>query len=385
MKILSINKSSFIVHIFVLIIFLQNCPWPLWEIWFPVLCVCTLTLSFLLSQRIIDFPINKNIFLITFFLISFFLIFQAFQKFRTSSLITIFIFLFLFYLTTNEKIKIIDKITSFLSLIILISLPLWLINQFIFELPLSYEMHYGTWKGDAGLTVLQNYYFFIQEKHGLLNRFYSVFDEPGTLGTLSAFLLFANKYNLKDKRNIVILLGGFFTYSLAFFVLSTVGLILCNIKKLKAILGIMVGFSIFIGTILYLFKDNQIFNNVIAYRIINSEDAMGYRNSDEIKSYFANYIKSPDAILGKGTSFFMKNPSLAIGRGASYIDPVIENGFIGILIIICMYLFIKKENKYLHLSYLILFLLSFLQRPSLFTPWELIIYYTGLANLSTYK
>lgn len=58
---------------------------------------------------------------------------------------------------------------------------------------------------------------FIHTKFVRLDRFTGVFTEPGVVGTLSAFLLVTSGCDLKnDKRNIVILISGIFSFSLAF-------------------------------------------------------------------------------------------------------------------------------------------------------------------------
>lgn len=378
---LNIKQSTIIVNLFVLIVFLQNPPWPLWDYWFPILFICFLMSSVLLYTRITTAkPINKSLFIFTCLLILFFVIFQSLQNFRTSSLVTIVIFYQLYFLSAEEKFKIINKITSVLAIIIAVSLPLWLINQYIFELPFGSDLTYGDWKGKNQTLVLENYYFFIQPKQQLINRFYSIFDEPGTLGTLSAFILFANKYNFKDKRNIIILAGAFFTYSFAFFVLTFVGLSLYFIRKPK----LLIIYSILIAAIVLLtyniIKSNPTFKATVSSRLTSTEASLKARTSKDVNIYFKKYISSGESIFGKGTGFLEKNPKLLAGQSFKFF--MIENGFFGLMLVIGMYLFIYGENKFLMFSYLLLFLLSFLQRPFLFTPFQIIVYYAGISSLN---
>jgi len=51
-----------------------------------------------------------------------------------------------------------------------------------------------------------------------LVRFCSVFDEAGVVGTISLLILFINQFNLKNKINIIVLLSGLISLSLAFYI-----------------------------------------------------------------------------------------------------------------------------------------------------------------------
>lgn len=374
-----IKVSSVLVALYVLIVYLQNPPWPLWNFWFPPLFLCFILSMIILYSRIVKTkPINEFLLLYTSILILFFVIFQSIQDFRTSSIVSILIFYQLFFITEDEKVRIMDKITTILAVIIAISLPLWLVNQYLYELPFGYEMKYGDWKGKNQTLILDNYYFFIQAQFAF-NRFYSIFDEPGTLGTLSAFILFSNKYSLKDKRLIIILAGAIFTFSFAFYILTLIGLILYFLRKPKLL--IISGVSIFLLIIIlfHLMKDNPIFNAQILSRFESFIPALESRTPGKMNSFFKDYIVSPDAILGKGTGFLEKNPDL---HGNGYQFFLIENGIFGLLLVIGMYLFAHSRNKILKYSYLLLFLLSFIQRPFLFTPFQIIIYFTGISSLN---
>lgn len=378
---MKIKRSTIIVNLLVLIVLLQNPPWPLWNYWFPILFFCFLASSALLFDRIMKFkPIDKSLFLFTCVLLLFFVFFQSLQRFRTSSFVTIIIFYQLFFLSEEEKCSIINKITTILSLILIISLPLWLINQYIFHLPFGNDMLYGDWKGKNQTLIIENFYFFVQPKNQVINRFYSMFDEPGTLGTLSAFVLFANKYNFKDKRNIIILTGAFFTYSLAFFILTFIGLSLYFIRKPK----LLIIYSILIVSVVFitynLMKENPTFKASISGRLATTESSLKERNSKEVNKFFKNYVRSSDSIMGKGTGFFENNSKLLSGQSFKFF--LIENGFLGLFLVLGMYLFMSGQNKFLMLTYLLLYLLSFLQRPFLFTPYQIILYYAGISSLN---
>src|SRR5690606_28258663 len=116
----------------------------------------------------------------------------------------------------------------------------WLIHTFAFPLPMwGGTIQYYESKGMD--NILENYILFIQVQHEFVVRFYSIFDEPGTLGTLSAFVLYGNRYMFRRKENLIILIGGILTFSLAFYILLIAGLFIQNIRNIKQILFATIG------------------------------------------------------------------------------------------------------------------------------------------------
>lgn len=58
---------------------------------------------------------------------------------------------------------------------------------------------------------------------GALYRLCGIYDEPGMIGTVSAFLLAANRFRIKSPVNIILFVGGLLSFSLAFAVLTVSG------------------------------------------------------------------------------------------------------------------------------------------------------------------
>ena len=379
-----VQKSSLIVLLFTVLVFMGNPPWPFWENWFYITCLCVLLTTILLFNRF-DKKFNKHGFIYyTLILLSFFVLFKSMQKFRTSSVVTILVFLQLFYITDEEKESILNIITTIMYYVFLISLPLWLINQFVYELPCFAEMTYGAWKGDGGKTILRNYIFFVDIKDYF--RFYSIFDEPGVIGTISSFLLFANRYNFKDRRNIIILIASIFTFSLAFYILTLFSITLYNITRISKLIKIYL-FIVLITLILFFSGIGRLaFSSLVFDRIQSINSSMDSRTSQNMKQYFSEYIKSKDAILGKGIKF-LNNEIDSHDTGYRYF--LIENGILGFILILFMYIILQYNNKYIYnrniFIYFMLFLISFFQRPNLFTPWQLIIFSSGISVLSKPK
>ena len=79
-----------------------------------------------------------------------------------------------------------------------------------------------------------NYGLFLQGEGSNSFRFYSMFDEPGVVGTLGTFLLFANRYDFRKWYNIVMILSCLLTFSLAGYILTFIGLIYFMVTHRKS-------------------------------------------------------------------------------------------------------------------------------------------------------
>jgi hypothetical protein len=60
---------------------------------------------------------------------------------------------------------------------------------------------------------------------GVLYRFCGMYDEPGMVGTIGALLLAAMRFRINDWRAVIIWTAGILSFSLAFSVLVTIGLL----------------------------------------------------------------------------------------------------------------------------------------------------------------
>jgi hypothetical protein len=381
---LEINKQVSVLVPFLLvgIVFLQNPPWFFWDngfIYSSILVLVLTSICFLRFKKN-TIKLTDNLILI-FVLVCFFVFYTLFfSKIRLSSIVTLLTFISLLFISELEKILTLKYLTSSLGTIVLISLIAWIISNYFYELPLFGYITYGEGKGDNGTTVISNHFLFVQESSGFINRFYSVFDEPGVLGTLSAFVLFANKYNFKNWYNVFILAGAIFTFSLAFILLTFLGLFFLNIKKGFKILK---GLSIFLFLIFILvqfFNDNPAFQTAVIDRIFNfSDSGVESRTSYGLNVFFESYIFSIESILGKGSLFFENHSYLLSGQGYKLF--IIEFGIFGFLLVLSIYLVLMDVIFLNGLFFLILFIFSFLQRPFLFTSWQLIVFAVGISNL----
>ena len=116
-----------------------------------------------------------------------------------------------------------------------------------------------------------------------ITRFYGVFDEPGVVGTICMVILFANKFNLHDKCNIIVLILGLMSLSL-FFIVSIVAycMILGN-NKLRIVF-------IIIGLIFcsLLFKNEFVSSYLVNRIIANNGNLMIQRENYDFVDFYNN-------------------------------------------------------------------------------------------------
>lgn len=353
-----------------LIIILQNPIWPFWFIGrmgsFALILV--LLLIFVLEKRI---RLTTNQFLLLCLSFLTLVIIPLFNGvFHASSIFSFICLVLVLGMKASEKYIIFDKLTTYLSIIISVSLPAWLIHQYIYPLPIYSLIDIASFKGiDDGF--MENYILFVQAQGVEAIRFYSMFDEPGVLGTLSAFVLYGNNYNLKDRRNIIILIGAFFTFSLAFILLSIFGIIWHSRRSIKTLLRYIFCISISVYMLfVFLLSENLAFQQSVAYRMANlfEPEALS-RNSISFDYYYDKLVNSPMVLIGYGGKI-----NDYVLDGASYKNFIFEYGILGIFGLFFIYILIIKIRNLDNFGCLLMFSLSFLQRPVAFTAWQILLF-----------
>ncbi len=272
----------------------------------------------------------------------------------------------LFQLSDERKQETLTYVTKVLSYIIIVSLIVyivWMVVGFspigVLRAPFNYQDHH-------------NYFFFIMpaEEFFLINRFRGPFIEPGHLGSIAVYLLYANNFNFKEKKYLWFLVAGIlFSLSLAAYLLLAVAILLRVRVKVGTILLLALSFLCFnyIVTDMWNNGDNPV-NEMIYARLEydeQTEDIAGNnRTSALTDSYYESFVKSGEIIFGKGSNFMgemFKNGSI---MGAGYKMFFMQFGIIGTIIVFFYYFFIAKAcpDKRFAYGFLILYAVSFLQR-----------------------
>ena len=376
---MKVTISTTISLLLIIVIFVSNPPWFIWGGGYLFIASAVLLLFCVITARLKQVPkyflIMSPIFLISFF---YFVLFKGVSEFRFSSVIFFITYMCLFFINDDEKIYAFDLLSKIFGIVVSVSLFFWIINNFIFQLPYVFKLNYSDLLGKGGNLIFNNYIVFIQSDSDFL-RFYGVFDEPGVLGTLSAFVLYGQGYNFKKSTNLFILLGGVFTFSLAFYVITILGFLIYLIKnrKLEYFFMLFLSFFGFLGLSLI-----ESFRVIVIDRFLSLDDSANGRSNILLDQYYEEFLKSNKLLFGDDLNFFSNNLNLL--EGQTYKFFVIEYGLVGVVLLLLIYisLFNMKKINLLNFAIFAIFVLSFLQRPFMFTPWQIILFSIILAKLN---
>ena len=191
--------------------------WPTWgiEIAPLVAVVFAVTLYVMLSESL--FYMNKGkisaSFAFTFLILwmakgsNFFGFIHAFaDAFVVTSIIC---------LKDNYKVDAVAFITRVFAIIMLMSMIGYMASLFGVAIP-STMIEYNQY-------TLENHYFYVSRPYVLFSRFQGPFLEPGHVSMGLAPILFANRYNLKDKYVLILFIAQLLTLSLAGYITLIVG------------------------------------------------------------------------------------------------------------------------------------------------------------------
>ena len=201
-------------------------------------------------------------------------------------------------------------------------------------------------------------------------RFQGPFLEPGFLGMMSAWLLYATDHNYSKKESWVILLSLILSFSLAGYILWLLGFIFSrftknNIKIIKVILYLILLLSaVFI--IQNFNGGDNVFNNAILSRFELDKDLGIVGNNRTTITVHEMYDKMFDDVdlflTGYNESYFDESDRSSIGNG--YTLFFVKNGFFGLLLgwSFYLYLFFSSKNKKYAFFMFLFFCACFWQR-----------------------
>ena len=209
-------------------------------------------------------------------------------------------------------------------------------------------------------VVYHCYYFLITfEKYGiLLPRFCGLFDEPGVIGTICGCLLVADRFNLKDKYNIIIFLAGVLSLSLFFFVTAFAYILVFS--KVRAKIAII----LIAAVLLFFFADNEFLDLYLWDRFDFSDGKIAgdNRKMGISPTWYKSFQQSSSYYWGLGNNAH----SIYNAGGCSYSDLIIDYGvlfFILYVVSFSAYAFNRLKNFKLWLAFLLAFGGVIYQRP----------------------
>lgn len=270
----------------------------------------------------------------------------------------------LFNLSLREKIHTLEFVTKWFSILMCISLGLFLLTRVI-NLPAPL----GTFilRDDDFYPPFRNFLFFIENTNiyaSVFYRFNGPFLEPGHLATICSLLLLANKFKFKENKYLwIILTCVLLSFSLAGYVLTSLGYLLIKLKNWKSVVSIAA-----ITSILFLFVtefwnsgDNPI-NTMIVERL-ESDQKKGIKGNNRTTERTDAYFKTlnENRQLWTGIGSIEKNNKIV---GAGYKIYLIRYGIISTIFIFLLYykLIPKYANKRYAYIFLFILIATFMQR-----------------------
>lgn len=245
---------------------------------------------------------------------------------------------------------------------------------------------------------------------GIVFRLCGIYDEPGTVGTIAALLLAADRFRLNHFRGLITFVAGLMSFSIAFAILCLVGLAATAIIRrqwilvLAAILAAGMG-----GVVSGLIPLNHSVEGkpkiTVTYKQagkptgeIRSGSELEYYGLDEntrlrfssvinnrampkMRELIQNYWQAPAAVLMFGVASDASNQT----GGSSVWYMILTNyGIIGFVWLFFLFfipiVLLWRSAGFVPSAALFcaLFLMSFYQRPVIWLPAQLLIYIAGI-------
>lgn len=222
--------------------------------------------------------------------------------------------------------------------------------------------------GNMPYGIFKNYFFVIQPTRvssdlAGLPRFCGPFLEPGQLATFLAFLFAAIGYKYRSRLHYFNCSALLFTFSLAGYLLSFIGLCVYRVRKIYHLIVILgLGSIIWFAAANYNYGDNYL-NHYIFERLEYDKDT-GIAGNNRSSTITNNLYD--ERVKGHLDAFMFGVPDVrreAIG-GSGIKTFVVRYGVFPIILLLISYLFLvaSARNKRAILSYVVIVIFSLLQR-----------------------
>lgn len=290
-------------------------------------------------------------------------------------------------LSPKDKKALLELISNIMVVLLSISMIGWLIHLFVSEIPI---FEYVDLNDD--LHYLSNNYVFYDNANRISNifpRFRGFFIEPGQLATPCLYLFFARGANFSEKKDVILLISIFLSFSLAGYVVLLLGLLLkylfteVNMRNAKLIGFVLVVGSISFYTVKYANEDNPLVSFIIE-RLEYDEDIgiVGNNRSDEdFDNHFSNYLKTDKIIWGMRDEIKIGYQNWT-NHASGIKKYFVFYGVMGVLVMLLLTVLLLKRNYCrATLVFFCVIWMAFLVRDMLQTLFWLIIAILGFYNL----
>lgn len=304
----------------------------------------------------------------------------------TSTLISGFCnFLFLsslFYVTRENLIKAVSLFKFYLVFTAVLGIIFF--SDFFTggHLPHAIIDYYGDYEN----TFYVNYYISYLVIKGDEIRLCGLFNEPGYYGTFIALYLILDEIRLKKISNVILLVAGILTFSMAFFVILVLGSIFFVLKNnhhgLIVVVSILFLTALFIKDIQFENESARVFYERIENIVDGTETIMDRRTDANFEQIERRFEEDNHKLFGYGTGYCNKKGAYDT---SSYKRNIIEWGYLGFGFVFLTLLYLISAETKMNCTILFFILcisISISQRPQIFIPAYFLLYFGGVNYLA---
>lgn len=298
-----------------------------------------------------------------------------------------------FFLMEQDRKDVFNKFATIFAISLISGIIIWILTNLGISLP--YQVLQTEHAGKAAIGIYYQKYFgsaFLYSPYDKLIRLNAVYDEPGVVGTFSSLFLIADDFRFKDRfRNIIILIGGVLSFSLAFYVIVVVGIIIKLFQKgfFKFSVVLIIALVLF-QNLITMKTDNVIIREFFQTRFQVTDGSLaGDNRANESFNYeFDEFIHDDlsKVLFGYGVDASNDNPYMY--GNYTYKMLIYDFGITGFMMFLgwIIYATIKTVgfNKKC-MVLLIVFIISIYQRPYVFTIPYMFLLFGGYANLKNMR
>lgn len=207
-------------------------------------------------------------------------------------------------------------------------------------------------------------------------RFCGLYDEPGVVGTISLLILLIERFDLKNKLNIGILIAGLCSLSLFFYLACSIYLtyyvFVIGHNLRNKVLSVVIIALFVIGT-----QENELMKTLVWDRMSWDETegtiAGDNRASEDLKIYFNSIIGTEKFYWGVGDS----STNLQFMESAGYRNAVLRYGAVSCFLYLLFFLIFayhRISDKRQVLIFAAILMTTLYQRPNFFAPHYIFLF-----------
>lgn len=277
------------------------------------------------------------------------------------------------FATKKFMINVYDKYKTIYAIVVGISMLVWLLLFFGIEIPGKIIAPLNTLKSYNYIAypflVIPNYVGAGLDVYFQSLRFCGPFDEPGVIGTVAGLMLYIDHFNLKDKRNVAVLISGLLSLSLFFYVLSAIFVIYYLFSGGVKLTYKLSAFSLMI--LLVFFSTQNAATRLLIWDRLEYDKTQGVISGDNrADSYLKNYFNSIQGTSEYWWGLDNKKQLASFSESAGYRNAIMSNGAVVCIMYVGFFVLLAAgcmKSKWYILIFTTLLLTTLYQRPGLFS------------------